>query len=150
MIGAPRILECTPHNTAVIRERVPAQELSRFVPAACGEVWSFLKAAGIQGGCHIAVYVDSSGMVEVGAEVSEPFEGNGRIHCSSLPGGRVVTVTHFGPYGGLGAAHDAIRASLAEQGREPGIFWEIYGHWEEGWNSDPTKIRTDVFYLLEG
>jgi hypothetical protein len=25
----------------------------------------------------------------------------------------------------------------------------VYGHWQEVWNSDPTKIRTDVFYLLD-
>jgi hypothetical protein len=29
------------------------------------------------------------------------------------------------------------------------ISWEIYGHWEESWNTDPSKIRTDVFHLLE-
>src|SRR4030095_215394 len=29
-----------------------------------------------------------------------------------------------------------------------GISWAIYGHWDERWNADPSKIRTDVFYLL--
>jgi hypothetical protein len=24
----------------------------------------------------------------------------------------------------------------------------VYGHWKDEWNSDPTKIITDVFYLL--
>ena len=31
-----------------------------------------------------------------------------------------------------------------------GPNWEIYGHWQEDWNEDPAKIRTEVFYLLEG
>jgi hypothetical protein len=29
-----------------------------------------------------------------------------------------------------------------------GPNWEIYGHWIDEWNSDPTKICTDVFYLI--
>jgi effector-binding domain-containing protein len=125
MIEAPRLVDVAPLHTAVIRDSVRPQELPRFVPAACGEVWSFLKSDGIQGGRHMALYGDPSGIVEAGAEVSAPFEGTERVQCSRLPGGKVVTVTHFGPYGGLGAAHDAIRIWCAEQGRTPGIFWEI-------------------------
>ena len=30
-----------------------------------------------------------------------------------------------------------------------GPNWEIYGHWKDEWNSDPAKIATDVFYLLD-
>jgi hypothetical protein len=33
--------------TAVVRNRVPESELSKFVPAACGEVWSFIRSAGL-------------------------------------------------------------------------------------------------------
>ena len=89
-------------------------------------------------------------IVEVGAEVSERFAGNDRVHCSELPAGRVVTATHFGPYARLGDAHSGIRQWCAEHGhRLSGICWEVYGHWDESWNADPSKIRTDVFHLLE-
>ena len=64
--------------------------------------------------------------------------------------GRVVTTTHFGPYARLGDAHSEIRQWSAERGhRLSGICWEIYGHWDESWNADPSKIRTDVFHLLQ-
>lgn len=54
-----------------------------------------------------------------------------------------------GRRGGLGEAHVAIREWCAAHGeRGSGVSWEVYGHWEEGWNSDPRKIRTDVFWLL--
>jgi effector-binding domain-containing protein len=137
--------------TAVIRGHVPANELSKFVPAACGEVWTFIRSAGLpRPGRHTALYLEG-GVVEVGAEVSEPFVGNGRVICSHLPGGRVVTTTHFGPYGRLGEAHAEIRHWCAEQGhRLSNVCWEIYGHWEESWNTDPAKIRTDVYLLLDG
>lgn len=136
--------------TAVVRSRVEPHELSKFLPAACGEVWNFIRAAGLpRPGRHVALYLENH-QVEVGAEVSEPFVGNDRVHSSQLPAGRVATTTHFGPYAGLGEAHDAIRRWCAEHGHTPaGICWEIYGHWEERWNTDPSQIRTEVFHLLQ-
>src|SRR5215472_11949119 len=137
-------------HTSVIRSSVTPKELSRFVPAACGEVWSFIRSAGLpRPGRHLTLYLDAQGSVEVGAEVSEPFFGNDRIQCSKLPAGRVATTVHFGPYQRLSDAHAAIRDWCAEHGhRCSGISWEIYGHWDERWNADPSKIRTDVFHLL--
>src|SRR5205085_10290961 len=96
-------------HTAVIRSRVPAKELAKFVTAACGEVWSFMRSAGLpRPGRHLAVYLDAQGAVEVGAEVSEPFAGNDRVHCSQLPAGPVVTTVHFGRYRRLSDANAAI------------------------------------------
>jgi len=143
------LTDSKPITTAVIRSRVPAPELPRFVPAACGEVWSFVRSTALpRPGRHLALYFDD-GSVEVGAEISEPFTGNERIHCSQLPGGAAATTVHFGPYGRLGEAHVAIREWCARHGhRFSGTSWEIYGHWEDSWNNDPTKIRTDVFHLL--
>ena len=136
--------------TAVIRSRVQPNELAEFVPAACGEVWSFIRSAGLpRPGRHVALYLEG-GSVEVGAEVSERFLGNDRVHYSQLPAGRVATTTHFGPYTRLGEAHSEIRRWCAKHGhRLSGVCWEIYGHWEESWNTDPSRIRTDVFHLLE-
>ena len=135
--------------TAVIRSRVPQKELSNFVPVACGEVWSFIRSSGLpRPWRHTALFLDS-GWVEVGAEVAEKFTGNDRVHCSQLPAGSVVTTPHFGPYRRLGEAHSAVRQWCSEEGHPlSGIFWEIYDHWDERWNTDPSKIRTDVFHLL--
>jgi effector-binding domain-containing protein len=69
--------------------------------------------------------------------------------CSATPAGAVASATHFGPYGGLGAAHDAVRTWCRENHHQlAGPSWEIYGHWQPEWNDDPSRIRTDVFYLL--
>ena len=138
-----------PIMTAVIRSRVPPQEFSRFVPAACGEVWSFFRASGLpRPGRHTALYLED-GFIEVGAEISAPFTGNERIRCSRLPGGVVAWTTHFGPYPRLGDAHGVIREWCSRHGHQlSGTCWEIYGHWEESWNNEPSKIRTDVYQLL--
>jgi effector-binding domain-containing protein len=135
--------------TAVIRSKVPPGELPKFVPAACGEVWTFIRSSGLpRPGRHVSLYLDS-GLVEVGAEVSQPFVGNDRIHCSQLPAGQVVTTTHFGPYTRLSEAHAEIRRWCAEHKHQlANICWEIYGHWDQSWNADPSKIRTDIFYLI--
>jgi len=137
-------------HTAVIRGRLEPRELAKFVPAACGEVWAFVRAAGLpRPGRHVALYLER-GAVEVGAEVSEPFVGNDRVVCSRLPAGRVATAPHFGPYPRLSEAHAEVRRWCDEHGHRPtGVSWEIYGHWDESWNKDPSKIRTDVFYLLD-
>lgn len=144
-----KLAELKPIITAAIRSRVAATDLARFVPAACGEVWAFVRSAGLpRPGRHTALYLEG-GFVEVGAEVSEPFAGNERIHCSQLPGGKVATTVHFGPYPRLRDAHAAIREWCDRDGhRFSGTSWEIYGHWEESWNNDPSKIRTEVFHLL--
>jgi effector-binding domain-containing protein len=146
------VVHSEPIHTAVIRGRVRPQELAQFVPAASGEVWSFVLSASLpRPGRHLALYLDEQGSVEVGVELSEPFVGNDRVHCSKLPAGRVVTTVHFGPYPLLREAHRAIHGWCAEHLHQlSGISWELYGHWQESWNMDSSKIRTDVFHLLRG
>jgi len=132
--------------TAVIRARVSQRELSRVVPAFCGEVWTYAREARLAGpGRHIAVYLDGAITLECGVEVAAPFDGSDRVVCSRTPAGLVATTTHVGGYDRLGAAHDAIREWCARTGATlAGPSWEIYGHWVE----PPAEPRTDVYYLL--
>ena len=139
---------------AVVRRRVSRRELSRVVPEACGLVWNTVKAAQVKdAGRQVAIYRDAAdGLldVEVGVEVGATFADRGEVVGSALPAGDAATVTHFGPYGKLGEAHQAILQWCAAQGRPlEGTRWELYGHWVDEWNNDPSKIRTDIFYLLK-
>lgn len=134
---------------AVIRRQVRQSDLSRVVPECCGLVWNEIRAQQTKGGRHIALYWDDSIRLEVGVELHGPFIERGGVVRSATPAGEVVAATHFGPYGGLAAAHGAIRRWADQNNRQlAGPSWEIYGHWLPEWNSDPSKIRTDVFYLL--
>jgi effector-binding domain-containing protein len=136
---------------AVVRRQAGVSELSRVVPDACGIVWGALRAQQVKGaGRHVAIYLDDQINLEVGVEMDTPFAGYGEVVGSSLPVGSVAKTVHFGPYGQLGEAHKAIRDWCARHGHAlAGPNWEIYGHWEEEWNRDASKIRTDVFYLLK-
>jgi effector-binding domain-containing protein len=139
---------------AVVLRRVAPNELSKVVPEGCGVVWGAVKAAQVKdAGRHVAVYRDAGeGLldVEVGVEVGDAFPGRDEVVGSVTPAGDVATVTHFGPYRKLGEAHQAIRQWCAAQNRTLACTsWELYGHWLDEWNNDPSKIRTDIFYLLK-
>lgn len=130
---------------AVVRRTAKQCELSRVVPECCGLVWNLLRAAGIQGGRHVAVYYDCVMNIEVGAEVSAPFADHGDLICSATPAGVVATTVHMGSYGRLHEANAAIREACQANGcKFAGPSWEIYGHWSD----DPAQVRTDVFYML--
>jgi effector-binding domain-containing protein len=136
---------------AVIRRQASASELASVVAECCGRVWSAIRAQGAQAGRHVAVYWDDSIRLEVGVELHGPFTEQDDIVRSATPAGTVASTTHFGPYGGLGAAHDAIRRWVRASTHElAGPIWEIYGHWQPEWDADSSRICTDVRYLLSG
>jgi hypothetical protein len=65
------------------------------------------------------------------------------------PPGPAASLAHFGPYHTLGNTHAAIRDWCAANGHHlAGPNWEVYGHWQADWDANPSRIRTDVFYLL--
>jgi effector-binding domain-containing protein len=134
--------------TAVIRRRVGGvSELPTVVPSLCGEVWTYVRAAGLpHPGRHLAVYLDSDWNIEVGVEVTEPFAGEGDVVCSHTPAGLVATTFLLGPYSRLNEPHETIHRWCKQNGHTPvRPCWEVYGHWDD----DPAKLRTDVFYLLK-
>ncbi|PYR89559.1 MAG: AraC family transcriptional regulator [Acidobacteria bacterium] len=134
---------------AVIRRQASASDLARVVPECCGLVWNVVRAEQTQAGRHVAIYWDGSIRLEVGVELHGPFAEHGDVVRSATPAGAVASATHFGPYSGLGAAHDAVRRwCRANNHRLAGPNWEIYGHRQREWDADPSRIRTDVYYLL--
>jgi effector-binding domain-containing protein len=135
---------------AVVRRQARRQDLPRLIPECCGLVWEVVKAQRTKAGRHVAICWDDSIRLEVGVELQGLFVDDGEVVCSATPAGAVASATHFGPYGGLAGAHDAIHRWCRDNGRQlAGPSWEIYGHWDPAWDADPSRIRTDVFYLLK-
>jgi effector-binding domain-containing protein len=136
-----------PLPIAVVRRRCSPAQFAQVIPAACGEVWQFIRASNLpHTGINLALYLDLEFNLEVGVVVKHPFTSEGPVISSATPGGRVATVMHLGPYERLGEAHQAIRGWCAARHHQlAGPFWEIYDHW----NDDLSKLRTDVFYLLK-
>src|SRR5437763_5879506 len=83
-------------------------------------------------GRHVAVYLDEQINLEVGVELAAPFGGHGEVTGSVTPSGPVAATTHYGPYGLLHQAHEAIRRWCRSHGQVlAGPSWEIYGHWQD-------------------
>lgn len=135
-----RVEQRTPQLLAVVRRQARPEELATLVPQACEVVWDAIRAQHTPGvGRNVAVYLDAQITVEVGVEVDAPFIGYGEVVGSATPSGAVVTTTHYGPYGLLHAAHTAIQQWCGAKGYAlAGPQWEVYGHWQDAWNSDPT------------
>jgi len=134
---------------AVIRRQASPSDLSRLVPECCGLVWNEVRAQQARAGRNVAVYWDGSIRLEAGVELLGPFAERGEVVRSATPAGTVAWATHFGPYRGLRAFHDALRSwCKANNHNLAGPNWEIYGHWQSDWNTDPSQIRTDIYYQL--
>ena len=134
---------------AVLRRRTISSELSRIVPECCGLVWNAVRAQQTAAGRHVALYWEGPNRIEVGVELHGAFAERNDVVLSATPAGTVASTTHFGPYNGLGAAHDAVRRWCRMAGHSlAGPYWEIYGHWQPEWNADSSGVRSDVFYLI--
>src|SRR5262249_41009684 len=95
-------------------------------------------------------YLDDTFRVEIGVELAGPFKDEGEVVRSATPAGKAIMVTHLGPYPGLRDAYAALKDwARANKHKLVGPSWEVYGHWEPGWNSDPSKIRTDVYFVVK-
>lgn len=142
----------TPRTIAAVRARLRIRD----VPSTFGKYLDQVYAAARTGavrldGQNVFVYRDApdepnEADVEFGVGVSAPFEQIGNVQPTQLPAGVVATTTHWGSYGRLGGAHDAVIAWCRAHGHHrAGPRWEVYGHWTD----DESQLRTDVFYLLE-
>jgi len=140
----------TERPLAAARQRTTFKKIAREIGDLLGRPWAFIKEhPGLRtDGDNVAIYWDESGegSIEVGVQVTRSFEGTDDVTCSATPAGTVARTAHFGPYDQLGPAHRAVRDWCKHNGREIALpFWEVYGDW----NDDPSKLRTDVFYLLK-
>ncbi|MFY9933063.1 MAG: GyrI-like domain-containing protein [Streptosporangiaceae bacterium] len=133
-------------RTAVVAARTTWREFPALWGQLLGEVWECLRAGGIDGDCrNIMLYLDSVPNVEVGALLARPCPLTGRVVASALPAGTAAMTVHRGPFGEVGAAHDAVAGWCAAHGHRPaGPRWEIYGPHDD----DPARQWTQVFWLL--
>lgn len=81
----------------------------------------------------------------VGILDRQPGGADPDIKPVHIPGGRVITATHWGDYGTMRATYDAINAEVAARGLKR--IWnalELYGDWSD----DLSKVRTDIYLYL--
>ena len=119
--------------TAVVKADTTWPEFPTLWRPLLDEVWAFLRATpGLRTeGHNVMLYrhkvpgIELS--VEIGVQVTGPFEPSGRVVPSILPAAEAATARARNT-ADIGAAHAAVRAWCAAQGRAlTGVSWEIYG-----------------------
>jgi effector-binding domain-containing protein len=137
---------------AAVRRRAFIRDIGRIWKPALDLVWDFLgRHEGLRTDGHNCFLYhhpaqrEAAMDIDFGVQVIRPFEGEGEVICTETPAGEVAMTTHVGSYENLIAAHAAIHSWRGASGRTFGGWsWEVYGDWTD----DPTKLETQVIYLL--
>jgi effector-binding domain-containing protein len=135
-----------------IRTRTPVQDLPQVVGKAYAAIGQYLGELGESPvGAPFAAYynMDMQDLdVELGFPLAASLPGRGEIRAAEIPGGKVATCLHIGPYSELAPAYEALTKYTAEQGYEAsGIVYEFY-------LNDPTQVpaqelQTEIVFLLK-
>jgi AraC family transcriptional regulator len=145
-----KVEELVPQPALAIRETAAAAEL----PAKMGDCFDALgRFFGERripfAGPPFAFYhswSDAETVMDVGFPVPPGTAGEGRIRAVTLPGGRIVTGTHVGPYDKIVETYKAMEAWMKANGLAPAAhMWETYMT-DPQMEPDPSKWVTRLFW----
>lgn len=141
--------EIPPQMAATIHAVVPAAEIRSVYDQGFPKLMRAVGAAGAQMlGAPFGYYPRMPGEtidVRIGIPIDRQIDPQGDVEPFTLPGGKVVTGTHVGPYDGL---PDTYRR-LAEWARREGItlgpaVWETYV--TDPTTAPPAEWRTEIVW----
>lgn len=153
-----QIKEIREQPTLTIRESATMATIPERMGQIFSEVIAFMGKKGIvPAGTPFAYWHDmnsesmSKGVfdMECGFPVGVPAQGDGQIKASRLPGGKVITAMHIGPYESLAQTYEAVLAWVNEKGYQvKEDMWETYltNPCEE---PDKTKWMTEIFWPMK-
>ncbi len=141
------LVELPTRYVAVLREQVPTPNLSaafgRLFPAAYGQA---AQEGASDIGHVVALYHamdEAQTDVSAGVEVGAGYAPAAPLRLIELAAGEAAKVDYYGPYHGIGAAHEAVLAWCAAHGREPG------GAHQERYITDPAQEPDASKWLTE-
>lgn len=148
MIQPPTIVRTEARPTAVIRLKVPRDEIQQVMGPAIGEVIAAVAAQGV--GPAGPVYSHHFHMspetfdFAVGVPVKEPVEPAGRVEPGELPAATVARTEYRGSYEGLPEAWGEFDSWIQSEGhRAAEDLWECYLAGPES-DPDPATWRTQL------
>lgn len=124
------IVERPAQSALILDIEGPVSEMPKLMGEAFGRTIAAIEASGATpAGPPFARYLGFGQTVK--AEVGFPFQGpvapTPPLRIVELPGGRLVTTTHVGPYESIGEAWDRATSWMTESGLEAsGPPWECY------------------------
>lgn len=130
----------------VIRTRAAAENLEHVLGEAYGTIMQYMGELGEQPvGPPFSAYYNEDIEdldVEIGFPVSRQLPGRGDVQAGEMPGGKVATCLHTGPYSEIGPAYEAISRWMEKNGYEPaGPAYEIY-------LNDPEEVPLEELQTL--
>lgn len=141
-----------PQAAAVIRAEVFMAELRGVFDRAFPEI---MRVAGEQSvaiagppfGFYPRMPTDTVEVV-VGFPVASPIAAEGDVEPFELPGTRVITGVHVGPYEGLGRTYEELTAWARAEGHELGpAMWESYVS-DPSAQPDPATWETKIAWPI--
>ncbi len=146
------INERAPQPVLSIRTRTTVQDLARVSGQSYGAIAQYLGELGEQpAGAPFAAYynMDMQDLdVELGFPVARPLPGKGEIQPSEIPGGRLASVMHTGPYADCGPAYEALTQFIKDQGHTAtGVSYEMYLN--DPTVTPPEQLMTQVVFPLQ-
>ena len=138
--------------TLSIRTRTAVEALPEVMGQAYGMIAQYLGSLGEQpAGPPFAAYynMDMQDLdVEIGFPVSREIAGRGDIQAGELPGGRIATCLHVGPYGEIAAAYNALSEWVEAEGHEAsGLAYEMYLN--DPGQTPPEALMTQIVFPLK-
>lgn len=141
------VVDLEPHSGAGIEMFTPWQDMHANIRKLFDRVYA--PGALTPGhGHNFIMYRDNTKegiTITVGVLDRQPGGADPEVKPAHIPGGRVMTGTHWGDYGKMKTTYDAIEAEIKARGLKalPKSL-EIYGDWYD----DPAKVRTDIYVYL--
>ncbi len=151
--GEVEIHDLHPLDTAVVRVEATVTGLQAVIPDGLREVATAMAAAGVElAGPPFTRYLDwgpERAVVEVGFPVWRAAPQVGRVGPGRLPGGRVASIIHVGPYDAIDHAYAHLRTWLSSRGHgETGPMWEVYWSDPET-DPNPAGWRTEILVPVD-
>lgn len=132
----------------MVRKQTTMDGVGDAMGAAFGELMAYMGRAGIiPTGPPMCVYAEGfdqeqGGEMWVCMPVAPGASGEGSVEASVLPGGKMATTVHKGPYDTIGQAYGALVGWVQEQGYRPaGPMRDVY-------LTDPDQVPPEE-YLTE-
>ena len=139
-------------TTLAVCTRTSVQELPQVLGQAYGAIAQYLGELGEQPAGPPFVAYHNEDMqdldVEIGFPVARELPGRGDIQASEIPGGKVATCLHVGPYAEIEPAYTALSEWMRENGHEAtGVAYEMYLN--DPQQTPPEELQTQIMFPLK-
>ena len=146
-----QIKDMPEQKTAAVRLTVSIDELPASVGAAYGKIMAHLANtdARIVGPPFVLYHnADMHALdVEIGFPVDRNVPGEGRVESSLLPGGRVLSAIHVGPYAKLEQTYAPLMKHIEDEGLQVTEWmYELYLNSPE--TTPQEQLQTEICFPL--